>query len=56
MSDARVADFSAQRVILGRERALKLDSGYELRDFPLAYQTYGALDAGGPTRSWSAMR
>ncbi len=45
VSDARVADFSAQRVILGRERALKLDSGYELRDFPLAYQTYGALDA-----------
>lgn len=45
MSGDAVAEVPAQRVTLGRERALKLDSGFELRDFPLAYQTYGTLDA-----------
>lgn len=34
-----------QTVVLGRERALKLDCGVRLRDFPLAYQTYGRLNA-----------
>jgi homoserine O-acetyltransferase len=33
------------RVRLGRERPLKLDCGAELRDFPLAYQMYGQLNA-----------
>ncbi len=32
------------RVILGRERPLKLDCGAELTDFPVAYQTYGELN------------
>jgi homoserine O-acetyltransferase/O-succinyltransferase len=33
------------RVRLGRERPLQLDCGAELRDFPVAYQTYGQLNA-----------
>ena len=36
------------RVVLGRRRPLKLDSGAELRAFPLAYQGYGTLN---PDRS-----
>jgi len=32
------------RVILGHDSPLRLDSGVELRDFPVAYQSYGALD------------
>ncbi|MBK8176531.1 MAG: homoserine O-acetyltransferase [Rhodospirillales bacterium] len=34
------------RVILGTDRPLRLDSGAELRAFPLAYQAYGRLNAG----------
>lgn len=33
------------RVCLGGERPLKLDCGVELRNFPVAYQTYGRLNA-----------
>jgi homoserine O-acetyltransferase len=33
------------RVFLGRERPLRLDCGVELRDFPVAYQTYGTANA-----------
>ncbi len=33
------------RVMLGRERPLRLDCGVELADFPVAYQTYGRLNA-----------
>ncbi|MBL8660310.1 MAG: homoserine O-acetyltransferase [Rhodospirillales bacterium] len=36
---------TARRVILGHERSLRLDCGIGLRDFPLAYQTYGRLNA-----------
>ena len=32
------------RVVLGRTRPLRLDSGAELRAFPLAYQSYGTLN------------
>lgn len=32
------------RTILGRDRPLQLDSGAELREFPIAWQTYGRLD------------
>jgi len=33
------------RVVLGRDRPLRLDSGAELRSFPVAWQTYGRLNA-----------
>jgi homoserine O-acetyltransferase len=33
------------RIRLGRDRPLKLDCGIELRDFPVAYQSYGELNA-----------
>ena len=33
------------RVRLGQDRPLKLDCGAELRDFPVAYQMYGQLNA-----------
>jgi homoserine O-acetyltransferase len=35
----------APQVILGREAPLRLDCGAELRDFTVAYQTYGTLNA-----------
>lgn len=34
-----------QRMILGCERPLHLDCGVRLRDFPLAFETYGRLNA-----------
>jgi homoserine O-acetyltransferase len=33
------------RVVLGRDAPLLLDCGAELKNFPVAYQTYGALNA-----------
>lgn len=33
------------RVCLGHDQPLKLDCGLEFRDFPVAYQTYGRLNA-----------
>lgn len=39
----QVAAFPGHRVILGRDRALRLDCGKELQEFPVAYQTYGTL-------------
>jgi len=38
-------ELPGQRVMLGRDRKLKLDSGVELGPFPLAYATYGELNA-----------
>jgi homoserine O-acetyltransferase len=38
--------FPGHRVFLGHERPLKLDCGAVLRHFPVAYQTYGRLNAG----------
>ena len=32
-------------VFLAQEKALKLSSGIEIKNFPLAYQTYGSLNA-----------
>lgn len=37
--------FPGHRVVLGRDAPLKLDCGVELRDFTVAYQTYGTLNA-----------
>ncbi len=34
-----------ERVFLGRDKPLTLECGVELRDFPVAYRTYGALNA-----------
>src|SRR5512144_2413859 len=33
------------RLFLGEDRPLQLDCGAELRGFPVAYQTYGRLNA-----------
>lgn len=38
-------ELPSERVVLGGDRPLRLDCGVELGDFPLAYQTYGRLDA-----------
>jgi homoserine O-acetyltransferase len=40
--DPRVAGLEVR---LGRDRPLRLDCGVELRDFTVAYQTYGTLNA-----------
>lgn len=39
------APFPGHRVTLGQDTPLKLDCGTELRNFPVAYQTYGRLNA-----------
>jgi homoserine O-acetyltransferase/O-succinyltransferase len=39
------ATFPGYRVKLGREVPLRLDCGFELSDFSVAYQTYGQLNA-----------
>ena len=39
------APFPGHRVTLGQDTPLKLDCGAELRNFPIAYQTYGRLNA-----------
>lgn len=44
-TNAAAFELPGERVFLGRDRPLRLDCGVELRDFPLAYQTYGRLDA-----------
>ncbi len=36
---------AGHQVVLGSDRSLRLDCGVRLRDFPLAYQTYGRLNA-----------
>lgn len=41
----RQAPFPGHRLTLGRETPLRLDCGQELKSFPLAYQTYGRLNA-----------
>jgi len=38
-------DFPTQRTILGTQEPLRLDCGAELSDFPMAYETYGTLNA-----------
>lgn len=38
-------DFPTLKAILGQKGALRLDCGVELANFPLAYQTYGTLNA-----------
>ena len=37
-------DFPGHRVVLGREKPLRLDCGVELHEFTIAYQTYGTLN------------
>ncbi len=39
------ASLPGKRVILGRDKPLRLDCGVELSDFTLAYETYGTLNA-----------
>jgi homoserine O-acetyltransferase len=43
--DEMAFDRTSRRVILGRAEPLDLDCGVPLRNFPLAYQTYGRLNA-----------
>ncbi|MDV7339508.1 homoserine O-acetyltransferase [Terasakiella sp. A23] len=43
-ADPNAEDFPTERVILGKDKPLRLDCGAELANFPLAYQTYGTLN------------
>lgn len=38
-------DFPTKRAILGKDTPMRLDCGVELANFPIAYQTYGTLNA-----------
>jgi homoserine O-acetyltransferase len=44
-ADGRDPRVAGLEVRLGRDRPLRLDCGVELRDFTVAYQTYGTLNA-----------
>ena len=46
------ADLPGHHVILGRDEPLVLDCGVALKDFPVAYQTYGRLDADCRNAVW----